>query len=173
MSRATHASQRGYTIVELLVTMTLLTLVVVIAGGLVLESLRIFAASGRELREPASELALRMLREDIRESWPIGAGAAELLCRRNDRADRWVLRGDRIERDGFDAFGRPTGTRPMLDRVVSFRWQALPGGVVVATVVRRRPEGSSAIRAGTAVWRPDGETLESATVVAASRLGSS
>jgi hypothetical protein len=153
--------------------MTLLTLVVVIAGGLVVESLRIFAATGRELREPASELALRTLREDIRSSLPIGAGSGELLCRRTDRSDRWVLRGDRIERDGFDAFGGPTGTRPMIDRVVSFRWEALPGGVVVATVVRRRPDGSSAMRAGTAVWRPDGQTLESATVIAASRLGGS
>ena len=51
-------SESGVTLVELVVSMLVLTVALLIANGLLLEAVRIFSASGRELREPASELAL-------------------------------------------------------------------------------------------------------------------
>ena len=97
-------SESGVTLVELVVSMLVLTVALLIANGLLIEAVRIFSASGRELREPASELALRLLREDVRASSPLPAGSGgpgPLNCRRADRTDRWELVGDRLMRRGL------------------------------------------------------------------------
>lgn len=166
-------SESGVTLVELVVSMLVLTVALLIANGLLLEAVRIFSASGRELREPASELALRLLREDVRASSPLPAGSGgpgPLNCRRADRTDRWELVGDRLMRRGLGPLGEDLGSRPMLDRVQLFSWTALETGLVRVQIVRRRPAWASSLKAPTSAWRSVSETVESATVVAGSRL---
>jgi len=162
-------SAAGYTLVELLVALVLLSLALALANGLLLESIRIFSTSGRELREPASELALRLLREDLRASAPV-TSMVDLDCRRADRVERWAVDDGRLYRTSLALDGTPIGRRPMLDRMVSFRWTTIGPGLVQVDLVRRRPDGTSAMRAGTSAWRSDGETLEVATVIAGSRI---
>lgn len=169
-ARYTAASARGFTLVELVVAMAVLSVALMIASGLLLESMRIFSATGRELREPASELALRLLREDIRAAVPITGSCAPLELHRADRTERWELLGERLVRRGIGPLGENLGARPMLDQVFRFSCAPLGRGLVQIEIVRRKPAGGSALRAPTSAWRSHGETLEAATVVAASRI---
>ena len=173
MSR--RRAERGFTVLELAITMLLLTVALAISGGLLVEAVRVFSATGRELREPAAELSFRLLRDDVRAAAPLPAGyssltADELVLVRADGVSRWRLAGERLERRSFDLEGNDLGTRPMLDKVLYFRWSVVPRGRVQAEIVRRRPERASALRAATSLWRDHGEVLESATIVVGSRI---
>jgi prepilin-type N-terminal cleavage/methylation domain-containing protein len=172
--RDRRRGESGFTVVELVVTMALLSIALAIAAGLMVEAVRIFSATGRELREPASELTLRLLREDVRASAPVTISTPGVLdCRRADRTDQWRLSGETLERRSFDLSGNDLGARPMLDHLVTFHLRLLAPGLVEVEIVRRIPAAASALRAATSAWRSDGEALESATIVAGSRIGGS
>jgi len=168
----------GFSLVELLVSMLVFLVVLLVTNGLLVESLRIFSNSGRELREPGSELAVRLLRGDLRASAPLAAGIGTagapmhyaLDCRRPDRTEAWEMEGSRLVRRTYDAGGLLLGTRPMLDGLVSFEWWTPAPGLVQVRLVRRKPAGASALRVATAAWKSVGETLEAAEVVAGSRI---
>jgi prepilin-type N-terminal cleavage/methylation domain-containing protein len=173
-----HPASSGFSLVELLVSMLVFLLVLLVTNGLLVESLRIFSNSGRELREPGTELAIRLLREDLHASAPLAGriGSEEdpmnygLDCRRPDRTETWEMDGTRLVRRTYDADGVLLGTRPMLDGMVSFAWWTPAPGVVQIQLVRRKPAGASALRVATAAWKSVGDTLEAAHVVSGSRI---
>ena len=169
--------EAGFSLVELLVSLLVLLLVLMVTNGLLVESLRIYSNSGRELREPGTELALRLLREDLHASLPLYNVLDPLRpvhhaldCRRPERTDAWEMDGSRLVRRTYDADGLLLGTRPMLDGMVTFEWWTPAPGLVQVRLVRRRPAGASALRVATAAWKSAGERLEAAQVVAGSRL---
>jgi prepilin-type N-terminal cleavage/methylation domain-containing protein len=167
--------EAGFTLIEIMVSMLVFLVVLMVTNGLLVESLRIFSNSGRELREPGTELSLRLLREDLHASAPIydpllPSHATALNCQRNDRTEAWEMDGRRLVRRTYDADGNLLGTRPMLDGMVSFHWSTPRPGLVQVVLVRRKPSGASALRVATAAWRSVGDTLESASVVAESRI---
>jgi len=168
----------GFSLIELLVSMLVFLVVLLVTNGLLVESLRIFSNSGRELREPGTELALRLLREDLHASVPLAAGIGSedepmnlgLDCRRPDRTETWEMEGVRLVRRTYDPDGLLLGTRPMLDGMVSFEWWTPAPGLVQVRLVRRKPAGASALRVATAAWKSVGETLEAAEIAAGSRI---
>jgi prepilin-type N-terminal cleavage/methylation domain-containing protein len=169
--------EAGFSLVELLVSMVVLLVVLMVTNGLLVESLRIFSNSGRELRAPGTELALRLLREDLHASAPIYNFAHPLdptpfalECRRPERTESWEIDGTRLVRRTYAPDGRLLGTRPMLDGMVTFEWWTPIPGLVQVRLVRTRPAGASALRVATAAWKSADEELEAAQVVAASRL---
>ena len=167
---ACRAAERGFTLLELVIASTILMLALLLASGLLVESARVFASAARELREPDDALALRQLAEDLRAAAPVFGGSADRIDAVGiERTVRWELVGERLDRRLFDASGADLGARPMLDQVVTFRWQPLGAGVVRVELVRRRPKAGAALRAATAHWSPLSETLESATLVVGSR----
>jgi hypothetical protein len=165
--------QRGSALAELLVATLLLMVALAIANGLLVECLRIFASSSRDLRQPDRTLALRQLRLDLAAAEPVAFdpywSGEDLTFRAADGWRRWRLAGDRLVRESFDADGRPAGARPMLDGLVAFRWRAPARGLVEVEILRRVPRGDSALRAGTSAWRAVDVRLEQASVVVASR----
>ena len=166
--------EAGFTLVEILVSMLVLLVVLMVTNGLLAESLRIFSNSGRELREPGVELALRLLREDVHAAQPFAPGLASHLglpCQRTDRIEVWEMDEDRLVRRTYDPDWTLRGTRPMLDRMVGFSWSTDLDGTVNVALVRRKPAGASALRVATAAWKSAGETLEAAHVVVGSRIG--
>ena len=175
-ARGRRRLEPGFTLIELAVDMAVLMVVLMIASGLLIEAVRIFSNSGREMREPGAELALRLLRLDLHASQPLAGvtipeyGALE--CIQEDRTERWELIGERLVRHGFTAAGEDEGARPMIDQVLSFSWRTPWPGLVQVEIVRRKPSGLSALRASTAAWRSSSESLEAATVVAGSRIAS-
>ena len=171
--RERPAHEGGFTLIEILVSMLVMLLVLMVTNGLLVESLRIFSNSGRELREPGTELALRLLREDLHASAPIAAGVSTHLglpCRRPERKDVWEMDGNRLVRRTYDLDDNLLGTRPMLDGMIAFEWSTVVDGTVHVSLTRRKPSGASALRVATAAWKSVGDTLERAEVVAGSRL---
>lgn len=165
--------ERGFTLIELLVSMLVMLLVLMVTNGLLVESLRIFSNSGRELREPGTELALRLLREDLHASLPLSDAPwshTGLPCHRPGRIEVWEMDGNRLVRRSYDPSWTLLGTRPMLDNMIGFRWRTISPGVVKVELERRKPAGASALRVSTAAWKSVGDTLERADVVAGSRL---
>lgn len=174
--RGRRRRESGFTLIEIVVSMLVFLVVLLVTNGLLVESLRIFSNSGRELREPATELALRMLREDLHASNPLAVSYLPLHtglpCARTGRSVVWEMDEQRLVRRFYDLDGNLLGTRPMLDGMVSFRWWTPPlvPGVVQVELVRRKPAGASALRVATAAWKSVGDTLEQADVVAGSRI---
>ena len=176
-------AQAGFTLIELVVSMLVFLVVLLVTNSLLVESLRIFSNSGRELREPGTELALRLLREDVHASVPttttILPSHTALHCRRLNRTAIWEMDGTRLVRRTLDPDGALLGTRPMLDGMISFRWWTPVNeygnvyGLVHIELVRRKPSGASALRVATAAWKSVGDTLEAAHVVAGSRIDGS
>ncbi len=168
-------SAAGFTLVELAVSMLVFLIVLMVTNGLLVESLRIFSNSGRELREPGTELALRLLREDLHASAPFLLGIPQtysgLACRKPGRTEIWEMDGNRLVRRTQDPDGNLLGTRPMLDGMIGFEWSTDLDGTVHVALTRRKPSGASALRVATAAWKSVGDTLETATVVAGSRIG--
>ena len=170
--------EAGFSLIELLVSMLVLLVVLMVTNGLLVESLRIFSNSGRELREPGTELALRLLREDLHASAPLPAGIGSpslpvhvaLDYRRPERTEAWEMDGSRLVRRSYDLDGVLLGTRPMLDGMVTFEWWTPAPGLVQVRLVRRKPAGASALRVATAAWKSVGETLEAAEIAAGSRI---
>lgn len=167
----------GFSLVELLVSMLVLLLVLMVTNSLLVESLRIFSNSGRELREPGTELALRLLREDLHAAAPTYNFDTPFVpvhyaldCRRPERIESWEMEGSRLVRRTYDTAGVLLGTRQLLDNMVSFEWWTPAPGLVQVQLTRRKPSGASALRVATAAWKSVGETLESAQVVAGSRI---
>lgn len=166
--------EAGFSLVELLVSTVVLLLVLMVTNGLLVESLRIFSNSGRELREPGTELTLRLLREDLHASRPLPASVGEthtrLSCERPDRFEVWEMDDNRLVRRTYDPAWSLLGTRPMLDGMIEFFWQTTAEGVVHVRLQRRKPAGASALRVATAAWKSVGDELEQADVVAVSRI---
>ncbi len=166
--------ETGFTLIELLVSMLVMLLVMMVTNGLLVESLRIFSNSGRELREPGTELALRLLREDLHAAAPLPAGISwthtGLTCHRSGRIEVWEVDDGRLVRRTFDPDLNLLGTRPILDHIITFRWQTIANGVVMVELVRTKPSGASALRVATAAWKSVSETLEAAQVIAGSRI---
>ena len=171
MSR--RAREAGFSLVELLVSMLVLVLVLMVTNGLLVESLRIFSNSGRELREPGTELTLRLLREDLHAARPLPAGSGGhlgLTCERPERIEVWEMDDDRLVRRTYDPAWNLLGTRPMLDKMIEFSWSTPREGLVEVRLTRRKPAGASALRVATAAWKSVGDELEQAEVVAGSRI---
>lgn len=173
-----NSSTAGFTLIELLVSMLVFLVVLMVTNGLLVESLRIFSNSGRELREPGTGLTLRLLREDLHASAPLPAGIGSPLspvhyaldCRRPERMEAWEMDGSRLVRRTYDVDGNLLGTRPMLDNMVTFAWWTPAPGLVQLELTRRKPPGASAMRVATAAWKSVGDELEQAVVVAGSRI---
>lgn len=174
MSMRRSAPQAGFSLIELLVSTLVLLLVLLVTNGLLVESLRIFSNSGRELREPGTKLSLRLLREDLHAAVPlpadIGTTHTGLSCERPDRTEVWEMDERRLVRRTYDPTGTLLGTRPMLDGMIEFFWETSAEGVVHVRLIRRKPAGASALRVATAAWKSVGDELEQAEVVAGSRI---
>lgn len=174
LSASRRARQAGFTLVELLVSLLLLLLVFLLAGRLLVESGRIFAAAGRELRAPDDELALRALRADLRGGVPSGSWGADwssepLVLLEGARAVAWATDGERLFRAEASDAGEPPVQRAQLDGVIAFRWRVPVPGLFEVEIVRRRPEHAPLARVLSAGWRRRGETLETASLTIAAR----
>lgn len=104
---ADHLREMGFTVVELLVAMTLALLGLALAAQLLLESQHTYALAGREARNPLVGYAVAQLRNDIRRSAVAsGDGASLVLSGHPAGAIRWEAQGERLVRSVVDAEGR-------------------------------------------------------------------
>lgn len=131
------AEQRGFTVLELLISFFLLGLGLMIAAQLLHQAQQRMAAEGRRARDPVAALALRQLRWDVQAatSVHVGLGSAELFW----TSDELELRGHplgtvRYTKLGGElrreiVVGGEVSTRVMLRGVSRWRWRYVDGGL--------------------------------------------
>lgn len=170
--RPERRGERGSTLIELLVAMVVLMVALALAHGLLVECLRVFASSSRDLLRPDRVLAVRQLRSDLAVAQGVGSepfwNSEPLVFRGPDGWRRWRVDAGRLLREELEP-GRPPAARPMLDGVVSFLWRTPGNGLVEVEILRSVPRGEGALRASTPVWRAVDQRLEQASVLVASR----
>jgi prepilin-type N-terminal cleavage/methylation domain-containing protein len=141
--------QAGTTLVELLVALVVLAVGLALAAGLLIQSYRMLAQSGIEMRDPAAELAMNQLRADLQGASRVVDGSLLAGWSR----DHLVLvlpgrgpvlyerAGDRLVRRARD----DASGRTVLDGLVSWRWvEEAPRLVTVEVVYEghaRRSQG--------------------------------
>lgn len=173
VSRTRPRAESGFSLIELLVALLLLLLIFALAGQLLVESGRIHAAVARDLRSVDDDLALRLLRADLRagvpvSEWPVLWSSEPLVLRDGERAIAWAVDNERLIRAEAQE-DAPLAERVQLDGVLALRWRVPFPGLVDVEIVRRRPERAPLARALSAEWRRQGETLESASLSIAAR----
>jgi prepilin-type N-terminal cleavage/methylation domain-containing protein len=131
--------QDGFSLLELLISMTLMVLGLALAAQLLLESHRTFALSGRAAREPLAGYAVAQLTADIQGA--SGAQAAVdgalLLTGHPEGTLRWERRGETLLRTVIAADGTVRSRRPVLQRVTAWSW-SWSGDLVTAVLAYRR-----------------------------------
>jgi prepilin-type N-terminal cleavage/methylation domain-containing protein len=122
--------QRGFTLFELLIALALVTLVVLGAAQLIGESVVLFEATGRAVRNPSITLAMATIRRDIQ----LAAGVAspgvpewsdeplELLGWDGHRV-RLTVDDRALVRVGIDPAGQTTGRKVVMHGVESLAWR--------------------------------------------------
>lgn len=152
---APRAAERGFSVVELLISAALLLLAVLMATQILLESQRLFLRSQRELVAEDTDFATHRLRSDLRSadfpSLPIVAldgrwMTSPLTLRRGAGSIVWVLDGEALVRRELAADGEVSAERIMLQRLDSWRWRALSTSLIeveTGLAVRTASRGSA------------------------------
>ena len=162
-SRKAIARQSGFSLLELLVSMTLMLLGLALAAQLLLESRRTFALAGRAAQEPVVGHAVPRLTADIQASSgaEAAAGGALRLTGHPAGTVRWERRGESLLRTVIAPDGTVRSHRPVLRRVTAWSWSG-SGGLVTAVLAYRR---GSALRYVTTPGLPPEVVREERLVV--------
>ena len=145
----------GFTVVELLISATLLLLALFLATQILLESQRLFLRTQRTLLAEETDFATQRLRSDLRTadfpSLPILAldgrwMTTDLTLRQGTESIEWAVEGTSLVRRVLASDGEVSAERTMLQTIDSWRWRALSSSLVeVETGVARQssPRGSA------------------------------
>lgn len=160
-------SGAGFSLVELVVALAVLAVGLALAAGIVIESQRMAAQAGIELRQPAAEEALDLLRAELQGSAGIAGGASGPGAFGWTRDRLVMVRPDGLtvvyERDG-DRLVRRVGLsgpgRTAVPGLVSWRWAREGPNLVRVEVVYQGHRGPGGLFVsprgrieGTPEWR--------------------
>jgi prepilin-type N-terminal cleavage/methylation domain-containing protein len=141
-------SSRGFSLLEAVVVLALVSIVMLAAAGLIVQSLRLLEGTGRSLRDTSFTTASVHMRRDVHSAAGLrlaGLGWAAGPLELDRHQGGWIRiepHAGRLERVEIDAAGREVGRRVLLHRLRRFRWQALAGSLVeieVTLSVHRDP----------------------------------
>lgn len=146
-ARAGGGAHPGFSLLELLIVMTLVILALTLAAQLLLESQRTYAVAGREARDPRVAPTLAQLRADVRSAAGVATGAGGALVLQGHPAGtvRWESRRGELVRTVEPPGGEPV-SRTALRRLAGWVWR-LEGGLVTVEVVYRRHESARVVTA--------------------------
>ncbi len=149
----------GWTLLELIVTISLLTMALLLSGPLLHESLRHVVLEEQRALETQATLALRQLRADVTAARGVSEVPEEklILSLPGQRQITYRLQGDELRRrlDNDQASG--SGERTVLSDVSTFRWTLLGFGkssVHVQLAGDRIRRGGPVVADGERVVRP-------------------
>ena len=143
--RASRRRRRGFSLIELAVSLLVMGLVLALAAQLLGEAQLAFVTVARENRAPAPTIALRWLRQDLRAARAVGGEASWVPSSEPLwllRADGWIayeLSGGSLWRTAYDLSSLPGPARPLLGDVVGWSWRRPSSGLVEVTVLHREP----------------------------------
>lgn len=137
-------SGRGFTLLEVLVSTTILMFVALVAVQMLAEAGRLFGSAQIELTSPSADLTTRWLRRDVQGASELGSlsfqltsGPLELRGHR-EGVIRYERVGDELERVLVAPNGEEMGRRTTLRGVSGWQWRALSSGVVEVQIVWQR-----------------------------------
>jgi prepilin-type N-terminal cleavage/methylation domain-containing protein len=170
---AAARGERGFSLLELLVVMVLLSFTLAVGIGLLAESQRLFAGASRGAAETDETWALRRLKSDLRSLAPVGGGGLWspgplVLVAGPEEAVAWAVEGDRLVRARV-ASGAEAVSTPLLARLVDWRWRRLGAGFVEVEITRRVTPRPLAFRLLGPRWKERDERLETYRVAIAQR----
>lgn len=147
MRGASPSAEAGFSLVEMLVTLAVVAVALALAAGILVETHRMLAQAGLELRSPAPEAALDLLRAELQGAAGVSGGPVGGLGWTRDRLV--LTRPDGVlvvyERDGVRLVRRAgEGERTAVPGLVSWRWRRGAPRLVTVEVVyegRRGPGG--------------------------------
>lgn len=160
--------RRGFTLLELLVSLLLVALILALAVGLLREVQWTFLRTGREMVEPIPQMVAQLLRHDVRaarrvadpDPWGGPGGPVDLVLPDGSRVRYEVLDGALV-RTLFDPAGEEVGGRSLLPRVAIWRWLELTPGLVEFEIGYPRVRQSPTRRPGPARLRQGTPYLQS------------
>ncbi len=128
--------QRGVTLVELLVALSLLGAIAVLSAQLVIQSTKLMDTSARALRNPDLVIATEWIRRDLYEAVSVvggtmgWAGAPMVAMNQNGGWVAFALVDGQLVRTNAPPGGVPTDSRVILNGVVGWRWSVDEGRAV-------------------------------------------
>ncbi len=128
--------QRGTTLVELLVSLALLSVIAVVTAGLVIQATRLMDTAARASHNPTLTLAGEWLRRDLYETTTVIGGAGGWIdgpLVTLPQHGGWVtyaMVDGELVRTNAPPSGPAADTRVLLHGVVGWRWR-LDGGISV------------------------------------------
>ena len=160
----TRSSRRGFSVVELLVSLFLAGLVLMLSVRLLREAQVVFVDWQRMAPQPEARLGEALLRADIQsasrtlngtDSWSTGP---LVLAPDQGRVIQYdSILGDLVRSVQATNDGE-SGRRSILRRVSSWKWRQLPGGVIEIHLLYSRPRDPGSRVAGSRALRRSTQT---------------
>lgn len=162
--------ERGFTILEAVISLALTLLFLLITAGLLRDAQLASLALRRQALDPTPQHIAQNLRHDVHRSrrveLPLGSGvgswsySALSLTLPDGGTVRYEKSNEEISRTLVAADGTSSGARPLMRSVLSWRWlQIAPDLVEIEIVFRRRPSNEGLRRTASAPG-PTVETLQ-------------
>jgi prepilin-type N-terminal cleavage/methylation domain-containing protein len=140
MRRAAPSRVSGFTLIEVLISLVLITLALTLAAQLLVESRLLLEDSNRRARDPVLTLAVSQLRNDLQGSASaVGGGAWSsgplVLTGLEVGTVTYAVSGDALERRVVNSLGVESSRREVLKPLKAWRWRAVNARLVDVELV--------------------------------------
>jgi prepilin-type N-terminal cleavage/methylation domain-containing protein len=137
-------SDRGSSLIELMVSLALISVAVLAAASLIVQSVRVFDSLGRSMSDPEAVIARSWMRKDVHSARSIESSTGiwsdhELVLATGDGgAVIYEQDGDRLLRRVIDRNSTETEDRTLLHGLVEWRWRVAGSRVIEVELVLPR-----------------------------------
>jgi len=116
--------ESGMSLVELLVSLALLSVVFLAAGPLIVQSIRVFGAAGRSLMDPDAVVAGAWLRQDVHSAYSVGTGPDNrmMLLMPEGKHVSYEQSGSSLVRRVYSAKGEVLSRQKIVPKIIGWGW---------------------------------------------------
>lgn len=160
----------GFSLLELVVAMLVLSTVLLFVAQGLQESQRQVVEARRSVTRGSSQLALALVRLDARSARGIASGLGGwstgplVLALPDGSYVAYATAGDRLERVVLDSVGREQSRQIVARDLLAFRWQSPMVGLLEVAISLRPPPRPPRVLDRSAVLPPDPSPIEHVTV---------